>query len=106
MEIDGETIPPPDLAVQRETDIVLDEPTTPVDPITPVDSVAPSNIPRDITIGHKRLAWARQTLEEAEGHKAPQGATRESKRPKRFSSYLSTMTPDDSPVDDRGKTNL
>jgi transposase InsO family protein len=92
MEIDGETIPPPHSTVQRETNIVPDEPTAPVDLVPPADSVAPSNIPRDITIGHKIPAWARQTLEEAERHKAPQGATRESKRPKRFASYLSAMT--------------
>jgi hypothetical protein len=58
MEIDGETIPPSHSAVQRETDIVPDEPTTLVDLVPPVDSVSPSNIPRDITIGHKRVAWA------------------------------------------------
>ena len=92
MEIDSETIPSPPSAVQRETNIITDEPIAPVDPVAPEDSVAPSNIPRDITVGHKRSAWARQTLEEVEGHKDPQGATRESKRPKRFSSYLSAMT--------------
>jgi hypothetical protein len=92
MEIDGATIPPPHSAVQRETDIVPGEPTTPVDPVPPVDLVAPSNIPRDIIVGHKIPSWARQTLEEEERHKSPQGETRESKRPKRFSSYLSAMT--------------
>jgi hypothetical protein len=65
MEIDGETIPPFHSTVQRETYIVPDEPTTPIDPVPPADSVAPSNVPRDITIGHKRPAWARQTIEEA-----------------------------------------
>jgi hypothetical protein len=65
---------------------------SPVDPVVPADPVAPIDMPRDITVGHKRPAWARQTLQEAEGHKAPQGTTRESKRPKRFSSYLSAMT--------------
>jgi hypothetical protein len=74
MEIDGETIPPHS-TIQRETYIVPDEPTTLVEPVTLEDLVAPSNIPRDITVGHKIPAWARQTLEEAEGHKAPQGAT-------------------------------
>jgi hypothetical protein len=47
---------------------------------------------KDIIVGHKRPPLARQTLQEEEGHKAPQGTTIESKRPKRFSSYLSTMT--------------
>jgi hypothetical protein len=48
-----ETIPSPPSAVQRET--VID----PVDPIVPVDLV---DIPRDIAVGQKRPAWARQTL--------------------------------------------
>jgi hypothetical protein len=92
MEIDSETIPPPPSTVQRETNIIPDEPTALVDPVSPTDSISPSNIPRYITVGHKIPAWARQTLEEEEGHKSPQGATRESKRPKRFSRYLSAMT--------------
>jgi hypothetical protein len=92
MEIDRETIPSPPLAIQREIDIIPDDPIAPVDPVIPANSVAPRNIPRDIMIGHKRPAWARQTLQEEEGHKAPQGTTRESKRPKRFSSYFSAMT--------------
>jgi hypothetical protein len=92
MEIDSETIPPPHSAVQRETDIIPDDPTALVDPVSLEDLVSLSNIPRDITVGHKRLAWARKNLEEAEGNKSPQGATRESKRPKRFSSYLSSLT--------------
>jgi hypothetical protein len=58
MEIDSETIPSPPSAVQRETDIILDEPIAPVDPVAPADSVSPNNIPRDITVGHKRPAWA------------------------------------------------
>jgi hypothetical protein len=92
MEIDSETIPSPPSVVQRETYIIIDESTTPVDPVAPVDSDALSNLPRNVTTGHKRPAWARQTLEEAEGHKSPQGAIRESKRPKRFSIYLSAMS--------------
>jgi hypothetical protein len=92
MEIDSETILSPPSAVQRETSIILDEPIALVDPTAPTYSISSRNIPRDITIGYKRPAWARQNLQEEEGHKAPQGTTRESKRPKRFSSYLSTMT--------------
>jgi hypothetical protein len=75
-----ETIPSPPSIVQRETTI------DPVDPIAPVD------VPRDITVGHKRPAWARQTLQEAEGHTTPRGTFRENKRPHRFSSYVSTMS--------------
>jgi hypothetical protein len=47
---------------------------------------------RDIIVGHKRPTCARQTLQEASGHNAPQGTTRERKRPKIFSIYLSSMT--------------
>ena len=86
MEIDSETIPSPPSSVQRETNII------PVYPVVPVDLVAPIDMPRDIAVGHKRLAWARQTLQEEEGHTTPKGTTRESKRPKIFSSYLSSMS--------------
>jgi hypothetical protein len=75
-----ETVPFPPSAVQRETVIDL------VDPIAPVD------VPRDIAVGQKRPAWARQTLQEAEGHAAPRGTFRESERPQRFSSYVSAMS--------------
>ena len=86
MEIDSETIPSPPSAVQRETNIIL------VDPVVRADRVAPIDMPRDIIVGHKMPAWARKTLQEAEGHTTPQGTSRESKRPKRFSSYLSAMS--------------
>ena len=54
MEIDSEkkeeTIPSPPSAIQRETV---------ADPVDPVDPVAPVDVPRDIAVGQKRLAWAR-----------------------------------------------
>jgi hypothetical protein len=56
MDIDSETIPSPPSTVQMETDIIS------VDPDVPVDLVAPVDMPRDIAVGHKRPAWARQTL--------------------------------------------
>jgi hypothetical protein len=92
MKIDSETMPSPPSAVQRETEIIPVDPVAPIDPVVPTNPVAPIDMPRDITVGHKKPAWARQTLQEAEGHKSPQGTTKESKRPKRFSSYLSAMT--------------
>jgi hypothetical protein len=91
-EIDGDTIPSPHSEIQRETNSVPDEPTTQIDSTPPIDLVAPSSVPRDIAIGHKRPAWSCQMLEEVERHKYPQGEIRESKKPKRFSSYLSMMT--------------
>jgi hypothetical protein len=45
-----ETVTSPLSAIQRETV------TDPVDPVAPID------VPRDIAVGHKRLAWARQNL--------------------------------------------
>jgi hypothetical protein len=84
MEIDSEkkeeTVPSPPSAVHRETI------TDPVDPVAPVDA------PRDIVVGQKSPAWARQNLQEAEGHPAPRGTFRESKRPQIFSSYVSAMS--------------
>jgi hypothetical protein len=57
MEIDSEkkeeTIPSPPSTVHRETII---------DPIDPVNHVSPVDVPRDIAVGQKRHAWARQTL--------------------------------------------
>jgi hypothetical protein len=92
MEIDGDTIPSPHSEIHREIDIVPYESASQIDSALAAYFVSPSSVPRDITIGHKRLAWAHQTLKEAEKHKSPQGAIRESKKPKRFSSYLSVMT--------------
>jgi cell division septation protein DedD len=83
MEIDNEPILSSPSAVQRET--VIDT-ADPVDPVAPVDA------PRDIAIGHKRHAWAQRTLQEAEGHATPRGTFQESKRPQRFSSYVSAMS--------------
>jgi hypothetical protein len=41
-----------DIPFQRET----------IEPIDPIDPVAPTNVSRDIAVGQKILAWARQTL--------------------------------------------
>jgi hypothetical protein len=85
MEIDSErqedivSPPPHPSAVQRET----------VERVDPVDHV---DVPRHIAVGRKRPAWACQTLQEAEGHVAPRGTFRESKRPQRFSSYVAAMS--------------
>jgi hypothetical protein len=63
-----EIVPSPPSAVQKETTI---------DPVNPVALV---DIPRNIAVGHKRPVWARQTLQEVEGHVPPRGTFRESKR--------------------------
>lgn len=41
--------------------------------------------------GKKRPLWARKMIKEAEDHATPKGTFRESKRPKRFSSYVALM---------------
>jgi hypothetical protein len=74
-----------DITFQRET-------IEPIDQIDHVDPVAPVNVPRDIAIGQKRLAWARQTLQEAEGDATPRGTFRESKRPQRYSCYAAVKS--------------
>jgi hypothetical protein len=59
-----------------------EEPDQPLEPVEPV--VVPKK--------RKQPAWLESTLQEAERHKAPIGTFRESKRPKRFSSYAAFMT--------------
>jgi hypothetical protein len=72
MDIDSERheemvpSPPHTPTVQRET-------IEPIDQIDHVDPVAPVDVPRDIAVGRKRPTWARQTLQEEEGHATPHG---------------------------------
>ena len=74
---------PPHLPiVQRET----------VEPIDPIHPVPPVDVLRDIVLGQKRPTWARQTLQEAEGHANPHGTFRERKRPQRYSCYTAAMS--------------
>ena len=63
-------------------------------PTDSIDSAIPDSVPRDVAeMGQKRKpAWVRQTLQDAEGHAAPRGATRESKRPQRFGCYVALMS--------------
>jgi hypothetical protein len=56
------------------------EPKIPVDP------------PKEVTVTRKRPAWLRNTLQEVEGHAAPRGSFRESKRPHKFSNYVALMS--------------
>jgi hypothetical protein len=57
-----------------------------------VDPIALVNVSRDIAVGRKRPTWAHQTLQEAEGHAAPHGTFRESKRPQRYPCYVAAMS--------------
>ena len=48
--------------------------------------------PPDINISHKRKpAWAREIIQEAKRYGAPEGSSRQSKKPKPFSSYVALM---------------
>ena len=68
-EAPQEVLASPSPAVERES--MEEEDSVP--PTTPVDSFVPDSVPRDIAeMGQKRkLAWVRQTLQDAEGHAAP-----------------------------------
>ena len=61
-------------------------------PIGSIDPVEPDDAPIDMAVSRKRPRWAQQTLQDAEGHEAPHGTFRESKRPHRFSSYVALMS--------------
>ena len=57
----------------------------PIQPCKPIESVI---VPKN----RKCPAWLEATLQEEERLKAPSGTFRESKKPKRFSSYAACMT--------------
>jgi hypothetical protein len=57
-----------------------------------VESKRPIDPPQEVAINRKRPAWLWNTLQEAEGHAAPKGSFRESKRPHKFSSYVALMS--------------
>jgi hypothetical protein len=56
-------------------------------PMEPCENIDPDNIPKS----KKRPAWLEATLQDAERIKVPEGTSRKSKRPKRFSSYAAYM---------------
>jgi hypothetical protein len=57
-------------------------------PMEICENVDPDNIPKN----KKRPAWLEATLQDAERIKVPEGTSRKTKRPKRFSSYAAYMT--------------
>jgi hypothetical protein len=57
-----------------------------------VESERPVDLPEEIVATRKRPAWLWNTLQEVEGHAAPKGSFRESKRPHNFSSYVALMS--------------
>jgi hypothetical protein len=54
----------------------------------PLEPMEPVTVPGI----RKRPAWLKSTLQEAVGHEALGGTSKERKRPKRFSSYAALMT--------------
>ena len=59
----------------------------PIDPVVPDDVLGASTV-----LDRRRLAWARQTLQDAERHATPCGTFRESKRPQRFLGSFTLMS--------------
>jgi hypothetical protein len=68
--------PPHRSAVQRGP-VEPVETVEPVDLVDPIDPIHPIDVPREITVGQKRPAWARQTLQEAEEHATRHGTFRD-----------------------------
>jgi hypothetical protein len=76
----------PHAEVQRE------EPNEHVDPTNPMERVEPFERPIYAPPAKRRLAWLRETLQEAEKHSTPSSTFRENKRPQRYSGYVAQMT--------------
>jgi hypothetical protein len=57
-------------------------------PMEICENANPNNMPKN----KKRPAWLEATLQDAERIKVPEGTSRKTKRPKRFSSYAAYMT--------------
>ena len=76
MEIDDE-----ELEMRSSSSLVQNKLAGKDEPINPIDPVMTIDILEDVSIGRKRRRWAQQTLQDVEGHEAPHGCFRESKRP-------------------------
>jgi hypothetical protein len=62
-----------------------DQPNHPMEPCENIDTYI-------ILKNKKQPAWLEATLQDAKRIKVPEGTSRKSKRPKRFSSYVAYMT--------------
>jgi hypothetical protein len=68
------------------------EDSTPEEPFPKVQTeMVESERPVDALINLKIPSWLQNTLQEVEGHEAPNGSFRESKRPHNISSYVTLM---------------
>jgi hypothetical protein len=74
------------VCIRTATEPILEDQNETVEPERPVDP------PKEATVTRKRQSWLRNTLREVEGHAAPKGSFRESKRPQKFFIYVAPMS--------------
>jgi hypothetical protein len=78
--------------VPRAAEPVREVVTSPDEELLEDHDIVEVKEPPQMTILHKRkLAWARELIQDGEKYGVPQGATRQAKRPKPFSSYMALM---------------
>ena len=68
--------------LKEKDDEIMHDVEAPMDPIDPFE---PSS-------SRKRPSWLGGLLDDVEGHIAPQGTFRESKKPNRYQGYLTSMS--------------
>jgi hypothetical protein len=73
---------------EENTEGENNEKDQPDHPMEICENADPDNIPKN----KKQPAWLEATLQDAERIKVPEGTSRKTKRPKRFSSYAAYMT--------------
>jgi hypothetical protein len=73
---------------EEKTEGENNEKDQPDHPMEICENVDPDNIPEN----KKQPYWLEATLQDAERIKVPEGTSRKTKRPKRFSSYAAYMT--------------
>ena len=73
-------------------EVYREEPYEHIDPTDPIDIVEPIEMLLDAPPVKRRLAWLKETLQEAQKHSAPSSTFRESRRPQRYSGYVAQMT--------------
>jgi hypothetical protein len=78
--------------VPRAAEPVREVITSPDEELLEDHDIVEVQEPPQMTILHKRkLAWARELIQDGETYGVPQGTTRQVKRPKPFSSYTALM---------------
>jgi hypothetical protein len=78
--------------VSRVAEPVREVITSPDEEILEDHDIVEFQEPPQMTISHKRkLAWARELIQDGENYGVPEGTTRQVKRPKPFSSYMDLM---------------